>query len=124
MGGRRHGLIRSPWFPAHGRQEDAGMKVALAFPGCHRRAGVERVMFECARYLALRGHDVHVLANEWETDPSVRITYHRVELPKAPWVFQASAYFRRCGDLVDRGNYDVLNTHGCICPTGGVQWVQ
>jgi UDP-glucose:(heptosyl)LPS alpha-1,3-glucosyltransferase len=64
------------------------------------------------------------LANEWETDPSVRITYHRVELPKAPWVFRAPAYFRRCGDLVDRGNYDVLNTHGCICPTGGVQWVQ
>jgi UDP-glucose:(heptosyl)LPS alpha-1,3-glucosyltransferase len=81
-------------------------------------------MFECARYLALRGHDVHVLANEWETDTCATITYHRVELPKAPWIFQASAYFRRCGHLVDRGAFDVVNTHGCICPTGGVHWVQ
>lgn len=100
------------------------MKVALSFPGCHRRAGVERVVFECARYLSRRGHDVHVLANDWEADSTTPINYHRVPLPKGPWVFRAPAYFRRCTEFVAKGDYDVLNTHGCVCPTGGVQWVQ
>jgi hypothetical protein len=28
----------------------SSMKIALSFPGCHRRGGVERVVWECARF--------------------------------------------------------------------------
>lgn len=100
------------------------MKIALSFPGCHRRGGVERVMFECARFLARGGHDVHVFARDWEADPSVEISYHRVPSLAKPWFLAGTSYFSQCNRVLDRAAFDVLNTHGCVCPTGGVQWVQ
>jgi hypothetical protein len=42
------------------------LRVALSFPGCHRRGGVERVMLECANYLAERGHETHVYSSDWD----------------------------------------------------------
>ena len=42
------------------------MKIALSFPGCHRRGGVERVMVECANFLAGRGHQVSVIAADFD----------------------------------------------------------
>lgn len=100
------------------------MKVALSFPGCHRRAGVERIMFECARYLASQGHDVNVFANEWEKDETQTIHYHYVPMQKQPFFLAGSSYFRECTKVLQGSDYDVLNTHGCVCPVGGVQWVQ
>jgi UDP-glucose:(heptosyl)LPS alpha-1,3-glucosyltransferase len=105
-------------------RESKRMKVALSFPGCHRRAGVERVMFECARFLARGGHDVHVFAREWERDPTVSINYHRVPSLAKPWFLAGTSYFTQCNRILDQSKFDVLNTHGCVCPTGGVQWVQ
>jgi glycosyltransferase involved in cell wall biosynthesis len=44
------------------------MRVALSYPGCHRPCGVERVAFECARYVATMQHKVTVFAGNWEAD--------------------------------------------------------
>ena len=44
------------------------MKVAVTFPGCNRRGGVERIVFECARFLATRGHAVDVYASSLAYD--------------------------------------------------------
>ena len=99
------------------------MKVALSFPGCHRRGGVERVVFECAHFLAGRGHEVTVFANEWEDDPSAPIRYQCVPTRKQPSFLQGLSYFQEATRLVRDAEYDVLNTHGCVCPTGGVQLV-
>lgn len=46
----------------------APQRLALSFPGCHRRGGVERVLVECANFLAARGHQTHVFAHEWDGD--------------------------------------------------------
>lgn len=100
------------------------MRVALSFPGCHRRGGVERIVFECARYLASRGHEVNVFANEWESDESQPIHYHCVPIRARPSFLHGPSYFRQCTRRLERARYDVLNTHGCVCPTGGVHWVQ
>lgn len=101
------------------------MRVALSFPGCHRRAGVERIVFECARHLNGRGHEVHVFASEWETDgASSGVRYHDVPCARRPRFLRGPRYFNRCADALQTVDYDVLNTHGCVCPTGGVQWVQ
>ncbi len=98
------------------------MKIALSFPGCHRRGGVERVMFECANFLVARGHDVHVFAVDWEPAPG--ITYHRVVVP-AGLGFTSGRRFRDACTAMLRGeDFDVLNTHGAVCPLGGVEWVQ
>ncbi|MEJ5298845.1 MAG: glycosyltransferase family 4 protein [Armatimonadota bacterium] len=100
------------------------MRVALAFPGCHRRAGVERVVWECARFLDTRGHTVTVFANEWEEAPGSHITYVRVPMLRRPYFLRGASFFRQCTRALHSATYEVLNTHGCVCPTGGVHWVQ
>ncbi len=96
--------------------------IALAFPGCHRRGGVERIVFETARYLASRDHHVTVFANEWDTDdqqPS--IVYRHVEMRQKPGFLRRASYLGACTRAINlAGRFDVLNTHGCICPFGGV----
>jgi UDP-glucose:(heptosyl)LPS alpha-1,3-glucosyltransferase len=99
------------------------VRVALSFPGCHRQGGVERIVFECARYLATRDHEVTVFANQWEPDgPTIR--YRRVPVRRHPWFLRGRSYYRSCSRQLDSAPYDVLNTHGCVCPEGGVHWVQ
>lgn len=98
------------------------MKIALSFPGCHRRGGVERVMFECANFLVACGHDVHVFAVDWESAPG--ITYHKVVVPRGIGFTSGRRYKDACTAMLQGHEFDVLNTHGAVCPTGGVQWVQ
>ena len=100
------------------------MNVALSFPGCHRRGGVERIVFECARYMSGRGHRVDVYTNEWETDSTVSINYRSVPMRRSPWFLRGKSYFTNCSRILDPSRYDIVNTHGCVCPFGGVQWVQ
>ncbi|HEY2957430.1 MAG TPA: glycosyltransferase family 4 protein [Actinomycetota bacterium] len=99
------------------------MRVALSFPGCHRQGGVERVVFECARYLAAREHRVTVFADAWEVDGSASVTYRRVPVRRHPWFLRGRSYFEACQEQLRAASYDVLNTHGCVCPEGGVHWV-
>lgn len=100
------------------------MKVALAFPGCHRRGGVERIMYECAGFLATRGHDVTVFADEWEPDSRGVIRYERIAQRRWPAFLRGRSFFNASTRRLAEETYDILNTHGCVCPTGGVQWVQ
>lgn len=100
------------------------MKVALSFPGCHRKAGVERIMFEAARYLSAHGHSVTVFANEWEVDNGSEIDYRRVAVWKQPSFLHGVSYFYQAQRQIPRDEFDVLNTYGCVCPLDGVQWVQ
>lgn len=99
------------------------MRVALSFPGCHRQGGVERVVFECARYLAARRHQVTVFATEWEAGGPPSIGYRRVPVRRHPWFLRGRSYQAACREQLHLGDHDVLNTHGCVCPEGGVHWV-
>ncbi len=95
--------------------------ITLAFPGCHRRGGVERIVFECARYLASQGHSINVFANEWEVDetqPSIRYEY--VPMRRKPGFLHRASFQKSCTQRLAGFNAGVLNTHGCICPFGGV----
>jgi UDP-glucose:(heptosyl)LPS alpha-1,3-glucosyltransferase len=100
------------------------MKIALSFTSCHRRGGVERVMYECARFLSARDHDVHVLAGDWQEGLESFVHCHRIQYLKRPSFLRPISYNRRCGEFLRRFDCDVLNTHGVVCPTGGVMWVQ
>jgi UDP-glucose:(heptosyl)LPS alpha-1,3-glucosyltransferase len=100
------------------------MKIALLFPGCHRQGGVERIVYECARFLSLNGHEVNVVASTWEKDLTTKISYTRVELLEIPGFLSGLSYYSRCSSILKKVDYDVLATHGCVCPTGGVHWVQ
>lgn len=96
------------------------MKIALSFPGCHRRGGVERIVFECARYLASRQHEVEVFANEWELDSVWHPQYHHVAMRRQPPFLRGLSYFRNCTQALAHTDTQVLYAHGCVCPTGGI----
>jgi UDP-glucose:(heptosyl)LPS alpha-1,3-glucosyltransferase len=100
------------------------MKIALSFPSCNRRGGVERVVFECARFLAGRGHETHLLAGNWEDGVERFAQCHRIEHRQRPGFLRGLSYHRRCTEFLKRFDCDALSTHGVVCPTGGVLWVQ
>jgi UDP-glucose:(heptosyl)LPS alpha-1,3-glucosyltransferase len=100
------------------------LRIALAFPGCHRRAGVERILFECAHFLAGRGHDITVFANEWDADPEYSFPYRHVPIRKQPAFLQPRSFFEECSRALDLSEFDVLSAHGCVSPLGGVYWCQ
>lgn len=99
------------------------MRIALAFPGCHRRGGVERVVWECAHFLAERGHRIDVYANEWEDDDNAGINYRYVKMLRHPFFLRGQSFFSNCTRACSEAEFDVLNTHGCVCPLGGVHRV-
>lgn len=100
------------------------MKIGIAFPGCHRRGGVERVTFECAQHLSRSGHAVSVLANEWDDLPDSTVEMIRVRPAKGPGFLQPWLFLRHCTTALAGRNFDVLITHGVVCPYGGIHWVQ
>lgn len=102
------------------------MKVALSFPGCHRRGGVERIIFECANFLQSRGHETHVYASEWD-EAGLRPEIHRHKVggigrssPLGLFTFGRQCTRRFKSD----GASDVLGAFGVQSPPGGVLWVQ
>ena len=105
------------------------MKIAVAFPGVHRRGGVERVAYESARFLARVGHEVTVFAGDYEVDPCVCIDYRETGIPKWPAYRRPAAFFKASTRRLattqrDDGPFDALASFGCVCPLGGVYWAQ
>ena len=99
------------------------MRIALSYPGCHRRGGVERVIYECAGYLAGRQHEVTVFASDWESN-DFPIRYQRVTHRQWPPFIRPHCFFRECTSRLNGGDFDVHASFGSECPTGGVFWAQ
>ena len=103
------------------------MNIALSFPGCHRRGGVERVMVECANFLVAQGHHVSVIAADFDTAvlaPGIeKITVNansRVPLLRLRrFAGKSPAALKQLNAAPD-----VHAAFGVICPPGGVVWVQ
>src|SRR5262249_53787033 len=72
------------------------MRVAIAFPGCHRRGGVERVMLECANFLDSQGHETHAFATQWdETRLRPGVVRHPVAAPSRPYLMRLLGFLRQ-----------------------------
>jgi len=99
------------------------MNVALSFPECNRRGGVERIIYECAKYLSGRGHDVTVFANQYETNGAA-VSYRHVDLPRTLKVLKPVAFHDACTRAMKESRFDAYGTFGCVCPEGGVYWAQ
>lgn len=102
------------------------MKVALSFPGCHRRGGVERVVLECANFLSQRGHETHVFASAWDLpsiDPAVR--RHQIDGAVGPACLKMFSFAMACGKQMERScaTRDAFGAFGVQSPPGGVFWV-
>jgi UDP-glucose:(heptosyl)LPS alpha-1,3-glucosyltransferase len=102
------------------------LDVVLAFPECHKRGGVERIMYECGCFLAHRNHNVQILANDVDPNMSslANITVRHANVKKTTWFLNGLRYYITASRQLQKLKYDVLNTHGCVAPVGGVPWVQ
>ena len=103
------------------------MKIALAFPGCHRRGGVERVMLECANFLDERDHETHVYASDWDKQAlRAGVRRHHVATPKRPSVAHVLGFARQSAKALRRARpqFDIVGGFGVSCPGAHVVWVQ
>jgi UDP-glucose:(heptosyl)LPS alpha-1,3-glucosyltransferase len=105
------------------------MKVAIAFPGCHRRAGVERVMLECTNYLASRGHETHAFAIDWDSDSSAidpRIIKHPVAVSSSNYLVRLAGFIRETRREIRSLSppASVLAGFGIESPPNSVVWMQ
>jgi UDP-glucose:(heptosyl)LPS alpha-1,3-glucosyltransferase len=113
--------------PGEAAPRHRAMRVALAFHGCYRRGGVERITLECANFLASRGHETHVFASEWDVEAlDSRVQRHQVESRGGSFLARLRSYVPNCradyGRMEPRA--DVLGAFGAVSPPGGVCWVQ
>ena len=102
------------------------MRIALFYPGCHRRGGIERVLLECTNFLASRGHDVHVYASDWDAELlHSAVVCHRVSGPgRFPAMAMLAYAFRSRRALAAMDpRPDVVGVFGVQCPPGGLLWV-
>jgi len=99
------------------------MRIALTFPECSRRGGLERFVLETANGLAARGHQVHLLACRWDAkhlDP--RVQTHAVRPGFGPAPLPAISFALRSRRLLRALAVDVHGVFGVYCPPGGVFW--
>lgn len=102
------------------------MKVALTFPGCHRRGGVERVMVECANFLSDR-HQAHVYAADWDDGVlEDSVTKHAFPADARHSITRLLSYDRAQSREFAQVNakYDAVAGFGVPAPPEAVIWVQ
>ena len=98
-------------------------RIALVFPGCHRRGGVERVVWEAARHLGSR-HHVLVVSSDVDADELDRARC--TSLPASGWPMSSRPlrWRRRARRHLAGIDADVRVSFGVECPAGDVVVVQ
>ncbi len=102
------------------------MKLALSFPGAHRRGGIERVVLECAGFLQSQGHETHLFASEWDINRlGTGVITHLVPIPARGSLLRTWIYARRSRRLLaaQAPSAQVHAAFGVLSPPGGVMWV-
>lgn len=99
------------------------MKIALSFPAVNRRGGIERVLYETARYLGNHGHDVHLFSHDVDAVPQLPVTLHPVPMRKSPWWISPLSFQRNCTMLLRPAEYDAVGSFGAPSPLGGIYWL-
>lgn len=107
------------------------MNAFLTFPDCHRRGGVERIMVECANFLATRGHDVSVLSAAFDKNV-LHPAAHECIVPVTAQgtVARLKQYRAAAAEQLARRRKEakpkssVHAAFGVTSPPDGVLWVQ
>ena len=101
------------------------MKIALSFPGCHRRGGVERVMVECLNFLAGRPHEVHAFASEWDRGVlRPEVICHDVPARALLAAGQVNRFRHASARAIAALGPEVTGSFGVAAAPGSVVWMQ
>jgi UDP-glucose:(heptosyl)LPS alpha-1,3-glucosyltransferase len=96
------------------------MHIALVYPSCHRRGGVERVVWEAAQFLALRHQVTLVGLAGAATDVAPEVAVVGVRVPRRAGVLTPLAFRWAAGRALARLTPDVTVSFGFDCPPGDV----
>lgn len=101
------------------------MKIAVSFPGCHRRGGIERCVLEAVNFLAASGHEVHLLTADWDRDAlHAAVHVHAISLPKRGSALRLLAFARRSKKVLAALPPETVHAaFGVESPPGGTLWV-
>ncbi len=101
------------------------MKVALSFPDCHRRGGVERVLVECLNFMAQRGHETHAFASEWD-HAALRSEIFRHDVSSRAFLAagRVNRFRRASAEAIAKLRPDVAGSFGVAAAPGSVVWMQ
>ena len=101
------------------------MKIALSFPGCHRRGGVERVMVECLNFLANRQHQTHAFASEWDRSAlHPEVVCHDIPTRGRLAAGQVNRFRQDSARAIAALGPDVTGSFGVAAAPGSVVWMQ
>ncbi len=103
------------------------MRVALSFPGCYRRGGIERVMLEAANFLHGRGHETHIFANEWDDQVlDAAVIRHKVALSTTSPVKTVTQFRALSREALEKMQPppETIGSFGVLAPPNSVVWMQ
>jgi UDP-glucose:(heptosyl)LPS alpha-1,3-glucosyltransferase len=98
------------------------MKIALVFPGCHRRGGVARLVYEAARHFAKR-HEVTVYASAFDDQGLDLVRKETVQMSAVPRSLRAAAFARAARKSLKRHRHDHVISFGVGDVDADVLWV-
>ena len=101
------------------------MKIAVSFPGCHRRVGIERCVLEAVNFLADSCHEVHLLSADWDRDAlHSGVHVHAIPLPRRGSLLRLLAFARRSKRALAALPPGTLHAaFGVESPPSGIMWV-
>ncbi len=101
------------------------MKIAVSFPGCHRRGGIERCVLEAVNFLSSQGHDVQLYTSDWDRDAlSAGVHVHAVSLPAHGSLLRLLSFARQSRKAMAALPPGTVHAaFGVQSPPGGVMWV-
>jgi len=92
----------------------ARLRIAQITFACHRRGGIERVVYELSKRFA-RDHEVHIFAGTCELG-SEGVTFHKLPVIPWPWVVNHLSYFLKTRLALRReqacNQFDIVHVQG------------
>ena len=98
------------------------MNIALVFPGCHRKGGVARLVYEAARHFA-KFHEVTVYANAFEDQGLDSVRKHAVQMSAVPRSLRPAAFARAARKSLLGHRHDHVISFGVGDVDADVLWV-
>ncbi|MBF0528530.1 MAG: glycosyltransferase family 4 protein [Deltaproteobacteria bacterium] len=85
------------------------MKIALIRQKYTQFGGAERYVNELAGRLTVLGHQVHVLAREWESHDQIDVVFHRIHCG-GPTFIRLPAFARGVAEIVAKEKFDLVHS--------------
>jgi UDP-glucose:(heptosyl)LPS alpha-1,3-glucosyltransferase len=92
------------------------MKIALVQKTFAQKGGGEQYAMNLVGALIHQGHDITVLANQWDRAPADGPKFQHVPMIKAPLFLQTLSFVRNTQKSLSKGHYDIVHSLSRVFP--------